>query len=43
MAVHSVVDDLANEFRKDIESNYRHELKESTKKRNTPAARAMRA
>lgn len=33
MVVHSQADDIANEFRKDVEANYKHELAESDKKK----------
>ncbi len=33
MVIHTMMDDLANDFRKDVEANYDHELKESDKKR----------
>ncbi len=33
MAIHTMIEDLANEFRKDTEANYLHEIKESNKKR----------
>ncbi|MHB1561711.1 MAG: hypothetical protein ACYC61_30035 [Isosphaeraceae bacterium] len=33
MVIHTMMDDLANDFRKDVVNNYDHEIKESTKKR----------
>ncbi len=33
VAVHNEADDTANEIRKDIWNNYRHEIEQSTKKR----------
>ncbi len=35
MVVHHEADDLANEMRKDIEVNYRHEIEQSSKKRES--------
>ncbi len=35
MVVHSQADDLANEFRKDTEANYKHEMEESSKTRKS--------
>jgi hypothetical protein len=35
MLVHSQADDIANEFRKDADANYKHEKEQSTKKRKS--------
>ena len=43
MVIHHEADDLANEMRKDIEVNYRHEIEQSSKKReNSQGARLLR-
>jgi hypothetical protein len=41
IAVHNQADDTANEVRKDIDSNYHHELSQSTKKRERGGALGM--
>ena len=41
LVVHNQADDLANQFRVDIESNYRHELANSTKKRESSMGMGM--